>query len=769
MDLQDPITSQFSLFGLTNTPTKPGAIDNFRVGVAPFSCPIRGGDELADQIAVKELTIAAGSAETFTPDDFEDSAVPGTFYDPDGAEVEFGRIYAFMVEVLTDFSNPHTSWELQVDGSYGTPDFPSASKALETWMEGKAGTNFVCMWPEGIEADSAHEIEFTNNHPTEDITVKITAVGVKASSLVALEPTNFSTYVPNAPLDYNGATGEVSGIAFDPTDETRMLSISDSGNAAVITVNDRDTGIYIEQIDMTAVSGGATNTDWEDLVVQRRSTSTVLVTGGITEVNGHYVQTAAELWVNTETGSIIVISGGNWEIWDNDAGIQYYTSAMTVATDPVGDFTDVDAGDTNGCSSTASTADVDWFYIADTGNNAGARATVTIWRAINLTRPNTTLANLYQLQQIDVNIGAHETGTARDIESLVVDPDTGDMYLITKRTATPSVYSLAHAAYYSGTQSLVDEGTISGLTSNSTEGYTATATSASVNADGTEIVLLTYDKIYRTHRKAPYGFSTFKDMVLGTNRGYSEVSGWIGHADAPAGVPKAEGIAFDPSDDDYFYVVPEDDGVATEPVMIWKAYRNSTTTASFAQGVSSYTGTVDTYVSDGALAPNDGSGDTEVTVVDTGLVVSQMLIRFEDIYVADGGTIPDDATIIGAYLRLTLAGSGSGIAYHKLLEAWDHTDAWDDMFSTGAGVTTDDVVASTDPLAKIGLDSGAVSIAATTIWLPLPASLIEGWKTTNNGIAIIPQGTTSSNGVDIYTEDEGTPTDIPALYVVYES
>jgi hypothetical protein len=86
----------------------------------------------------------------------------------------------------------------------------------------------------------------------------------------------------------------------------------------------------------------------------------------------------------------------------------------------------------------------DYLYIGDVGNNLLARSVVRVYRVpepvVNVAQPFTDSA-LMDVEAIDL---AYPSG-AHDCESLVVTPDTGDLYLITKdTTGVDSGYSFIY-------------------------------------------------------------------------------------------------------------------------------------------------------------------------------------------------------------------------------------------------------------------------------------------------------------------------------------
>ena len=113
-------------------------------------------------------------------------------------------------------------------------------------------------------------------------------------------------------------------------------------------------------------------------------------------------------------------------------------------------------------------------------------------------------------------------------------------------------------------------------------------------------------------------------------------------------------------------------------------------TATFQQGVSSYTGTQDTYITSGA--PNTASGaGTELIL--TGNTGQQMLLRFDNLIAGAGGSIPVGSTITSATLQLRITQDGTGQGYlHRILSTnWDESSTWNSLSN---GISLDGVEAS---------------------------------------------------------------------------
>lgn len=119
------------------------------------------------------------------------------------------------------------------------------------------------------------------------------------------------------------------------------------------------------------------------------------------------------------------------------------------------------------------------LYIGDIGDNAQTHASYKIYR---MPEPATgaTEISAFETIRFRYSDGSH------DAEAFLVDPKTGDIYVITKRDAASTVFKIAYP--YSLTEINVAEKT--------GELSFAGVVSASLAPDGSQILVKTYDAIY---------------------------------------------------------------------------------------------------------------------------------------------------------------------------------------------------------------------------------------------------------------------------------
>ena len=112
----------------------------------------------------------------------------------------------------------------------------------------------------------------------------------------------------------------------------------------------------------------------------------------------------------------------------------------------------------------------------------------------------------------------------------------------------------------------------------------------------------------------------------------------------------------------------------------------------YQEGVSSYSGTQDTYLEENSPDTSQGT-DIVVKVENSGGSRQQGLIRFDSIFGGGAGQIPLGSIINSATLTVNVSNTSSGgalIRLHRMLVAWPETATWNSMTS---GIQADDVEA----------------------------------------------------------------------------
>ncbi len=180
-------------------------------------------------------------------------------------------------------------------------------------------------------------------------------------------------------------------------------------------------------------------------------------------------------------------------------------------------------------------------------------------------------------------------------------------------------------------------------------------------------------------------------------------------------------------------------------------------TVTFQEGVSGYTGTLDTNVR-GNNPDTQYSTATSVLVdgADTTHLPIEALLRFGNIFGSGPGQIPAGSQIASARLELNITDAGSALSFYRMLRNWVETDTWNTL---GAGIQTDDMEAVDTPDATTDFVAapGVLSIDVTAslrAWASNPA--------TNFGWAILQSG--GSNMVQFSSSEGTTP---PKLIITF--
>lgn len=364
----------------------------------------------------------------------------------------------------------------------------------------------------------------------------------------------------------------------------------------------------------------------------------------------------------------------------------------------------------------ATVAGVSYLYIFDFGNNgsgADSRGTgidMRIFRAIEptITGSNSQITSGNYIQ-IDAAFPAGNPPVSRDTETAFVEWDTGKIWIIIKRDASQLVYSLPHAASYSGTQTLTYEGIMTAIPSSTTQPLGATLTYAvdgAMNPAGTEILIKNYDKLYYFPRN-----KATQTVMQALQQSLVEVPSYVGgghdspYKSHPNAEPQGEGITYTKDGRDLYsnseYLSGEGSTAARYPLFKYTRATKVPTTTIFQDGLTvagaTYAGTSSTTIWD--TNPNTNYGNDATNVLDKAIGVEtdqrKTLLKF------DLSAIPTTATVIGCKLESWIAAEGQGWTWYRMLVTWDESSTYNSL--TG-GVNDDGVEASTTESSRNGVN-----------------------------------------------------------------
>lgn len=410
-----------------------------------------------------------------------------------------------------------------------------------------------------------------------------------------------------------------------------------------------------------------------------------------------------------------------------------------------------------------------YLYIGDTGDNANARATFTIYRVKEPVADGTgAVIAGSEFETIVCAFPGGDVPAHKDVETLLVDPLTGDMYVITKRITPASIYKLAHAASYTGTQTLEALGNVwtpalsqDASADASTQGYIV---GGSIRPDGCMVALKNYYSIY-TFVWDHDNHDSLKEALEEDLENPPQLlfDGYVGGT-RPAGFSnnetKGEGICWD-RHGRHLYTVSEHMAAYTlnneHPIFEYRGLAKAPTTISFQDGASGYSGTRDTYVNSTAGSQGTASGTATTMIADYDASDANRVafLKF------DLSSVPEGAQVVGAHVQLYINTEGDDLFVHEMYQAWDENSTFT---SLGGLPAFDGVDASVDPIQTCyGLSPQTGSFR-----LNIPKETVQGWldgTIPNEGLLF--HSGTNINGFQFRTREHATAADHPKLVIRY--
>lgn len=419
-----------------------------------------------------------------------------------------------------------------------------------------------------------------------------------------------------------------------------------------------------------------------------------------------------------------------------------------------------------------------YLYIIDSGDNANARATFKVLRCKEpvVTGSNSNFPGA-DVEEIVCEYPAGNLPAHKDMEAVFADPLKGDLYFITKRISPILCYRLAHAASYSGTQTLEYLGAISNdatlnTISNTPSGNNGYATGATMSPNGTEILIRSYDKVARFTRNlstqtvyqalsaAPTFLPSMSDPVGGGTMAIQTNS-----------EPQGEAICFDRAGLNYFtcseLVTTHGGSSSNYPLHRFVRCPTATTTYSFRDGTSGYSGTVDTFL--------DSTNPTTVQTTAASLVADYDYSAYPTVSRTrtglvkwDVSTIPTTSTVIQAYVELYVGTEGLGLRMFRVLQSWVESDTWNSL--TG-GIAIDGTDASTTPAALWGPTAagGGMDNYTGFIHINLDIAVAQAWvsnASNNKGLVITGPVESTGDGLQFDSRESVTAGRRPRLVII---
>ena len=152
---------------------------------------------------------------------------------------------------------------------------------------------------------------------------------------------------------------------------------------------------------------------------------------------------------------------------------------------------------------------VDYLYIGDIGDNSAVRGSVTVYRVAEPVVSSSQSAQTGSLPVSDSIQLSYPDG-ARDAETLMVDPQNGDMYVVSKREALSRIYRLTDEQWSDPSATLEYRGVLTW----------GGAVGGDISRSGDEVLVKSYLSVYRFDR--PDGTDLWDALtVAGTTLPYT--------------------------------------------------------------------------------------------------------------------------------------------------------------------------------------------------------------------------------------------------------
>lgn len=428
-----------------------------------------------------------------------------------------------------------------------------------------------------------------------------------------------------------------------------------------------------------------------------------------------------------------------------------------------------------------------YLYVFDYGNNgnaANSRGAGIDMRIFRIKEPTITgsggVIGTSDYISIDAAFPVTDGPTLRDCEASIVE-STGKIWIITKRDAVQKVYSLPHAATYTGTQTLTYEGTMTSLPASTTQPLGATntyAVDAAISPDQTEILVKNYNNVYFFPKTSSQTVmealqQSLVDVPAYVGGGYDSSAPRTSH---PSQEPQGEGIAFSPDGRDWYsnseYLSSQGSSATRYPLYKYIRSPKVPVTVSFQDGVSptaGYAGTSDTYIWDTNPTTNYGADATIISDKAIGVETDQRkaLLKFD----LSTANIPTTAVVLGARVDLYIAQEGQGWTMHQMLVNWDESSTYNSL--TG-GVTPDDVEAAIPEDVRNGANLDTIQLVTSRNNVYRPSyylfPTVQGWVSgvlPNYGWIIIATDITTGDGQQHASSEAVTASQHPKLTIRY--
>lgn len=478
-------------------------------------------------------------------------------------------------------------------------------------------------------------------------------------------------------------------------------------------------------------------------------------------------------------------------LWAIEDGATTYFLAInrnTAALSGKWTISGLTTSDIEDCAS-ANVKGINYLYLADIGDNASARSTITIYRVPEPTITGSDGTISSGIESIVCQYPAGDLPSHKDAECFMVDPDTGDMYIITKRISPIKCYRLKHQSSYSGTQTLESLGAISSdatlntisTTFANSGGANGYVTGGNISPNGGEIILRSYFGLYIWRRnKSSESIYQCLSRTYDSVLTYSYVGGG-GNVTLttppknlhPYGEPQGESVTYDYEGINLYtcseYIAEQGTSASSYPLFKYDRLNQAPTTVSFKQGVNGYTGTYDTFIDSTTPTTDNGAATSLVADYDYSAYPTTSRTRM-GLIKWDVSTIPTEATIVGSYINFYISNEGKQFAGYKMITGWTSGSTYN---SLNAGISFDNLEAAStyDFLYGVLTTNQGIDTYTGLLRVNIPLTTAQQWvsyPSLNSGYCLAGgPAETTGDGLQVASSKTGDIGKRPELVISY--
>ncbi len=210
------------------------------------------------------------------------------------------------------------------------------------------------------------------------------------------------------------------------------------------------------------------------------------------EFSGPEIMGSVESDLIDEASGLSASRKNSGVLWThNDSGDQPRIFALNLTGEHLGIFNLLNAENNDWEDIAAGPGPVEgvqYLYIGDIGDNSNDRSSISVYRMLEPAVDQDQTAITIDISDVDKLEMQYPDGQAYDAETLLVDPVSGDIFIVTKNTSGSSIVFRNPAPHTSDTAVVLEEVGAIGLGTSLFDAITA----GDISADGKKIILRSY-------------------------------------------------------------------------------------------------------------------------------------------------------------------------------------------------------------------------------------------------------------------------------------